>query len=286
MIGLNYPDFMGKEDVMDIFAILSLVGGLALFLFGMDLMGDSLKKLAGGKLESILAKLTSNRFKGFLLGFIVTAIIQSSSATTVMLVGFVNSGIMTLSQAINVIMGANVGTTVTAWILSLTGVSGDSFLVQMLKPMSFTPILALIGVVMYMGKDAKRKDTGMILLGFATLMFGMDIMSGAVKGLKDVPQFTNLMVMFTNPIMGVIVGAVMTGIIQSSSASVGILQALAVGTGAVSFGAAIPIVMGQNIIKSSARRFGGLRIELSVIIPHQMFIFFSLHRLPIPVPEG
>ena len=231
---------------MDIFDLLSMIGGLCLFLFGMSVMGEALEKRAGGSLKSILTNITEKKITGFLLGLGVTAVIQSSSATTVMVVGFVNSGIMTLSQAINVIMGANVGTTVTAWILSLTGVSGESMLVQMLKPMSFTPILALIGIFMYMGKNDKRKDTGMILLGFATLMFGMDIMSSSVNGLKNVPQFTNLMVMFTNPIMGVLVGALLTGIIQSSSASVGILQALSA-TGQIPMAAAVPIIMGQNI---------------------------------------
>jgi len=231
---------------MSIFDLLTMIGGLCLFLFGMNVMGEALEKRAGNGLKTILSRITGNKMTGFLLGMGVTAVIQSSSATTVMAVGFVNSGLMTLSQAINVIMGANVGTTVTAWILSLTGVSGDSFFIQMLKPMSFTPILGLIGIFMYMGKDAKRKDTGMIMLGFATLMFGMDIMSDAVSGLKNVPEFQNLMIMFTNPIMGVLVGALMTGIIQSSSASVGILQALS-STGQVPMAAAIPIIMGQNI---------------------------------------
>ena len=231
---------------MDIFNVLTMIGGVCLFLFGMSIMGEALEKRAGNSLKTILSRITGNKVTGFLLGLGVTAVIQSSGATTVMAVGFVNSGLMTLSQAINVIMGANVGTTVTAWILSLSGVSGDSLFIQMLKPTSFTPILGLIGIVMYMGKDAKRKDTGMILLGFATLMFGMDIMSDAVKGLKDVPEFTNLMLMFSNPIMGVIVGAVMTGLIQSSSASVGILQALS-STGQIPLATAIPIIMGQNI---------------------------------------
>ena len=231
---------------MDIFDVLTMIGGVCLFLFGMSLMGEALEKRAGNSLKTILSRITGNKLTGFLLGLGVTAVIQSSGATTVMAVGFVNSGLMTLSQAINVIMGANVGTTVTAWILSLSGVSGDSLFIQLLKPTSFTPILGLIGIVFYMGKDAKRKDTGMILLGFATLMFGMDIMSDAVKGLKDVPEFTNLMIMFSNPIMGVIVGAVMTGLIQSSSASVGILQALS-STGQIPLATAIPIIMGQNI---------------------------------------
>ena len=232
---------------MNIFDVLNLIGGLCLFLFGMSVMGDSLERRAGGSLKLLLGKLTGNKWAGFLTGLGVTAVIQSSSATTVMVVGFVNSGIMTLTQAINVIMGANVGTTVTAWILSLGGISGDNIVVQMLKPTSFTPVLALIGTIMIMfGKTDKKKDTGTILLGFATLMFGMDTMSASVSGLKDVPAFQNMFIMFKNPILGVMAGAILTAIIQSSSASVGILQALAV-TGQVSFGAAIPIIMGQNI---------------------------------------
>ena len=232
---------------MDIFKVLTMIGGLCLFLFGMNLMGQALERRAGGKLQSLLDKMTSNVFAGFLTGLGITAIIQSSSATTVMVVGFVNSGLMTLRQAINVIMGANVGTTVTAWLLSLAGIDSGNVWIKLLKPTSFTPVLALIGIIFYMFcKDAKKKDTGMILLGFATLMFGMDTMSGAVAGLKDVPGFAELFIMFTNPILGVLVGAVLTGIIQSSSASVGILQALAL-TGQVSYAAAIPIIMGQNI---------------------------------------
>ena len=232
---------------MDIFNVLTLVGGLCLFLFGMNLMGQALERRAGGKLRSLLDKMTSRVFVGFLTGLGITAIIQSSSATTVMMVGFVNSGLMTLRQAINVIMGANVGTTVTAWLLSLAGIDSGSLWIQLLKPSSFTPVLALVGIIFYMFcKDAKKKDTGTILLGFATLMFGMETMSGAVSGLKDVPEFTQLFLMFRNPILGVLVGAVLTGIIQSSSASVGILQALSV-TGGVSYAAAIPIIMGQNI---------------------------------------
>ena len=232
---------------MDIFDVLSLIGGLCLFLFGMNVMGASLEKRAGSGLKALLGKLTTGKMAGFLTGLGVTGVIQSSSATTVMVVGFVNSGLMTLKQAINVIMGANVGTTVTAWLLSLTGIQGDNLVVQMLKPSSFTPILALIGIVFYMGsKSSKLKDTGMILLGFATLMFGMDAMSAAVSGLQDVPEFRNILVMFSNPILGVLAGAILTGIIQSSSASVGILQALS-STGQVTFGTAIPIIMGQNI---------------------------------------
>ena len=232
---------------MDIFDILTMIGGLSLFLFGMNIMGDALERRAGDSLRTLLGKLTTNKFIGFLTGLAVTAVIQSSSATTVMVVGFVNSGLLTLSQAINVIMGANVGTTVTAWILSLGSIDGDSLFIQLLKPTSFTPVLALIGVIFYMFlKGDKKKDTGMILLGFATLMFGMDAMSNSVSGLKDVPQFQSLFLLFRNPLLGMLAGAVLTAVIQSSSASVGILQALA-STGQVSFGAAIPIIMGQNI---------------------------------------
>ena len=232
---------------MDFFDLLKMIGGLCLFLFGMNLMGQGLERRAGGSLRTLLGKLTDRALTGFLTGLGVTAIIQSSSATTVMVVGFVNSGLMTLRQAINVIMGANVGTTVTAWLLSLGGIQADNFFVQLLKPSSFTPVLALIGTVYFMFcKDARKKDTGLILLSFATLMFGMETMSGAVSGLKDVPAFTRLFVAFKNPILGVLAGALLTGVIQSSSASVGILQALAT-TGAVSYAAAIPIIMGQNI---------------------------------------
>ncbi len=232
---------------MDIFNVLTLIGGLCLFLFGMNIMGESLERSAGGKLEAMIGKLTTGKLTGFLTGLGVTAIIQSSSATTVMVVGFVNSGLMSLKQAIHVIMGANVGTTVTAWILSLGGISGDNLALQLLKPTSFTPVLALIGIGLYMfTKSSKKRDIGMILLGFATLMFGMDTMTDAVSGLKDIPEFQQLFIMFKNPILGVLAGAILTGIIQSSSASVGILQALAA-TGAVSYGAALPIIMGQNI---------------------------------------
>lgn len=232
---------------MDIFAILSLIGGLALFLYGMNVMGDGLTKVSGGKLEKILEKLTSNPIKAVLLGAGVTAVIQSSSATTVMVVGFVNSGIMKLSQAVGIIMGANIGTTITSWILSLSGIESSSFFVQMLKPTSFSPILAIIGLLLMMSsKNDKHKDVGNILLGFAVLMFGMNAMSSAVEPLKDVPQFTHILTMFSNPILGMLAGLILTAIIQSSSASVGILQALC-STGAVSFGCAIPIIMGQNI---------------------------------------
>ncbi len=232
---------------MDIFDLLTLIGGLALFLYGMEMMGDGLKKLAGGKLESFLAKLTSNRLKGFFLGLLVTAVIQSSSATTVMLVGFVNSGIMNLGQTISIIMGANIGTTVTAWLLSLTGINGASLFLKLLKPESFTPILAVIGVIMVMAaKNDKKKNIGSILVGFAILMFGMESMSGAMDGLKDSESFGNLLIMFSNPIMGILIGTILTAIIQSSSASVGILQALSL-TGAIPYSTAIPIILGQNI---------------------------------------
>ena len=232
---------------MDIFSVLSMIGGLALFLFGMHAMGEGLSKTSGGRLEKILEKLTSNPLKAVLLGAGVTAVIQSSSATTVMVVGFVNSGIMKLSQAVGIIMGANIGTTATSWILSLSGIEGDNLFIKLLKPSSFSPILAIIGVAYIMfSKREKIKDIGMILIGFAILMTGMDMMSDAVKPLANVPEFTNILTMFTNPILGMIAGAVLTAVIQSSSASVGILQALCV-TGAVKYSAAIPIIMGQNI---------------------------------------
>lgn len=232
---------------MDIFNVLTMAGGLSLFLFGMSVMGQALERRAGSGLRLLLGKLTTNRAAGLLTGLLVTAVIQSSSAATVMVVGFVNSGLMTLKQAINVIMGANIGTTVTAWVLSLSGIASDNLFVRLLKPSSFTPVLALTGIIFYMFlKDAKKKDTGMILLGFATLMFGMETMSGAVAGLAKIPAFQSLFLLFQNPVLGVLAGAVLTALIQSSSASVGILQALAV-TGQVSYGAAIPIIMGQNI---------------------------------------
>ena len=233
---------------MGIFDVLTMIGGLCLFLFGMDLMGSALERRAGSKLRDVLGRLTNNPFAGFMTGLGVTAIIQSSSATTVMVVGFVNSGLMSLRQSIGVIMGANVGTTVTAWVLSLGGISSDNPFVQRLKPSSFTPVLAAIGIVLYMFlKGDKKKDTGAIFLGFATLMFGMETMSDAVKGLANVPEFTQLFLLFENPFLGMLAGAVLTAVIQSSSASVGILQALAIGTGAVTFGSAIPIIMGQHI---------------------------------------
>lgn len=232
---------------MDIFHILAMLGGLSLFLFGMNIMGQSLERRAGSGLRSILGKLTTGKVMGLLTGLCVTAVIQSSSATTVMVVGFVNSGLMTLRQAIHVIMGANVGTTVTAWILSLAGIDSGNVFVQLLKPSSFVPVLSLVGIILYMFcKDTRKKDTGSILLGFATLMYGMETMSNSVKGLQDVPAFQNLFLLFENPVMGVLAGAVLTAVIQSSSASVGILQALA-STGQVTYAGAIPIIMGQNI---------------------------------------
>ncbi len=232
---------------MDVFNVLTLIGGLCLFLFGMNLMGDALERSAGSKLEIMIGKLTTGKLAGLLTGLGVTAVIQSSSATTVMVVGFVNSKLMTLKQAIHVIMGANIGTTVTAWILSLSGISGSNMFLKLLKPSSFTPVLALFGIALLMfAKSNKKKDIGVVFLGFATLMFGMETMTDAVSGLKEIPAFQEMFLMFKNPILGVVVGAILTAIIQSSSASVGILQALAA-TGAVSYGAAIPIIMGQNI---------------------------------------
>ena len=227
--------------------VLTLLGGLATFLYGMNVMGDGLEKTAGNRLKTILTKLTANRWSGFLLGLVVTAVIQSSSATTVMIVGFVNSGIMTLSAAVYIIMGANVGTAVTAWLLSTTGISGSAWYLQIFKPTTFTPVLALIGIVMFMmSKKKKRKDMATILLGFAVLMMGMEAMSGAVKPLANIPEFTSILVKFSNPILGILAGAVLTAIIQSSSASVGILQALSL-TGAIPYSVCIPVIMGQNI---------------------------------------
>lgn len=234
-------------NTFSIFNILELIGGLAIFLYGMHIMGEALEKQSGGKLKKILESLTSSPFKGLILGICVTAIIQSSSATTVMVVGFVNSGIMKLSQSIGIIMGANIGTTVTAWFLSLTGIEGDSLFLNLLKPTSFSPVIAILGVFFVMfTKSTKKKDIGTIFLGFAILMFGMDMMSGAVKPLADVPEFTRILTLFSNPILGVLTGAILTAVIQSSSASVGILQALTV-TGSITFSAAIPIITGQNI---------------------------------------
>ncbi len=232
---------------MYIFKVITLLGGLALFLFGMDIMGSSLERTAGGKLQTILAKMSSTVPKGFLLGLAVTAVIQSSSATTVMVVGFVNSGIMTLKQAVGVIMGSNIGTTVTAWILSLSGLEGDSFLIQVFKPSTLAPVLGTIGIVLYMfTKGEKKKSIGMILLGFMALMTGMDIMGDSMAFLENEPWFAQLMISFSNPLVGILFGAALTAVIQSSSASVGILQGLC-STGVVTFGSAIPIILGQNI---------------------------------------
>lgn len=230
---------------MDFFDLLTMAGGLALFLYGMHLLSEGLEKLSGGRLERILENLTNNRLKAVLLGAGVTAVIQSSSATTVMVVGFVNSGIMKLSQAIGIIMGANVGTTITSWLLSLTGIESDNFLLQLVKPTSFSPVLAVIGVICIL-KNGKKRDLGSILVGFAILMTGMDTMSSAMKPLSQVSWFTGLFTMFTNPVLGLLVGALLTAVIQSSSASVGILQALCA-TGSINYAAAVPIILGQNI---------------------------------------
>ena len=234
------------EVVMDFFSILTLIGGLALFLYGMDVMGDSLGKLSGGKLESILERLTSNRLNGFFLGLLVTAVIQSSSATTVMLVGFVNSGIMKLGQTISIIMGANIGTTITAWLISLQGIESANFIIQLFKPTSFSPVLAFIGLLFTLSKSDKKKNIGALLLGFAILMFGMEMMSDSMEGFKDSASFAKILTMFKNPIFGIICGTLLTAIIQSSSASVGILQALSV-TGVINYSIALPIILGQNI---------------------------------------
>ena len=277
---------------MDFTNVLSLIGGVALFLFGMSVMGDALEKSAGTHLKTLLGKLTSNPLKGFLLGAVVTAIIQSSSATTVMMVGFVNSGVMSLANVIPIIMGANVGTTITSWILSLSGISGDSFLITMLKPTSFTPILAVIGIVFYLFiKDSKKRDIGLILLGFSVLIFGMDYMTSAVEPLAEVPEFQELLLLFNNPFFGVLAGAVLTAIIQSSSASVGILQALST-TGAVTFGSAIPIILGQNIgtcvtamissvgANKNAKRVAAVHLSFNIIgAVLVMTIFYSLHAI-------
>lgn len=275
---------------MNIFNVLTMLGGLALFLYGMNTMGEGLTKVSGGKLERILEKLTSNPFKAVSLGALVTAVIQSSSATTVMVVGFVNSGIMRLSQAIGIIMGANVGTTITAWILSLSGIESDNFFMQFLKPSNFSPILAVIGIIFLMFlNDQKKKDVGVILIGFAVLMFGMDTMSAAVKPLADVPEFTGILTAFSNPILGMLAGAALTAIIQSSSASVGILQALCA-TGSITYGTAFPIIMGQNIgtcvtallssigANKNARRAALVHLYFNVIGTIVFMIaFYSIH---------
>ncbi len=277
---------------MDIFNLFSLMGGLALFMYGMDVMGKALEKAAGNKLSMILSTMTSSPLRGFLLGLGVTSIIQSSSATTVMVVGFVNSGIMTLKQAIGIIMGANVGTTVTAWIISLTGIQGDNLFLKLLKPSSFAPILAFIGLLLYMGsKKDKKKNIGIIMLGFTVLMTGMDMMSSSVEPLSEMPWFQQLFVTFSNPIIGVLVGAVVTAVIQSSSASVGILQALST-TGAVTFGSALPIIMGQNIgtcitailasfgTTKNAKRTSAVHLYFNITgVVVCMILFYSLNSI-------
>ena len=259
---------------MDLFSILALGGGLALFLYGMNVMSVGLEKLAGGKLEGILRSMTSSPIKGMLFGALVTAVIQSSSAVTVMLVGLVNSGIMALSQSVGVIMGANIGTTITAWLLSLVSLDGSSVLIKMLKPANFSLVLAMIGILCIMtGKTQKKKDLGSILLGFTILMYGMNMMSDAVEPLKDMPGFAELFTKFQNPLLGVLVGAVLTAVIQSSSASVGILQALSL-TGVITYSAAFPIIMGQNIgtcVTSVISSIGASRSARKVSIIHISF---------------
>ena len=256
--------------------LVSLLGGLALFLFGMDTMGSALERTAGGKLQTILAQMSSSVPKGFLLGLAVTAVIQSSSATTVMVVGFVNSGIMTLKQAVGVIMGSNVGTTVTAWILSLSGLEGDSFLVQLLKPSTLAPLLGTIGIILYMfTKSEKSKNIGTILLGFMALMTGMELMSGSMKFLKDEAWFAQLMVSFSNPLVGILVGAALTAIIQSSSASVGILQSMC-STGAVSFGCAIPVILGQNIGTCVTAMMGAIGANKNARRTAMVHLYFNI----------
>ena len=274
---------------MSLFDVLNLIGGLSLFLFGMNVMGSALEKRAGGQLKALLGKLTGSKLAGFLTGLGVTAVIQSSSATTVMVVGFVNSGLMTLRQAIHVIMGANVGTTVTAWLLSLAGLDGSSLFIQLLKPSSFTPVLALIGIILIMAGKDKQKDTGSILLGFAVLMYGMEAMSGAVAPLRSSESFRSLLLLFSNPVLGVLAGAVFTAIIQSSSASVGVLQALA-STGAITMASAIPIIMGQNIgtcvtamlssigANTNAKRAAVVHLSFNIIGTAVMLVLFCAVR--------
>lgn len=277
---------------MTIFNLLNLIGGLALFLFGMNVMGSSLESLSGGKLESILEKMTSSRIKGLFLGLVVTAIIQSSGAVTVMAVGFVNSGIMALKQVIGIIMGAHIGTTVTAWLLSLTGIEGSNIFIQLLKPSSFAPILAFIGIIIVMmSKNDKKKNIGNILLGFAVLMIGMTTMSGAVEPLKDVPEFTSILIKFSNPLLGVLVGAALTAVLQSSSASVGVLQALAA-TGAIPVSVAFPIILGQNIgactpvlisaigTNKNAKRTAGVNVVIALSgVSIAMILFYGANAI-------
>lgn len=273
---------------MTIFDFLTMLGGLAMFLFGMNVMGDSLEKISGGKLESILEKMTNNRIKGVLLGLAVTAIIQSSGAVTVMAVGFVNSGIMALRQVIGIIMGANVGTTVTAWLLSMTGIEGSNIFIQLLKPSSFAPILAFIGIVLFMfSKSSKKKSIANILLGFAILMMGMDVMSNSVEGLKNIPEFTGILTKFSNPLLGVLAGFFLTTVMQSSSASVGVLQALS-STGSITVASAFPIILGQNIgscttvlissigANKNAKRAAGAHLVFNIIgVMLAMIMFYG-----------
>ena len=262
---------------MDIFSLFTLCGGLAFFLYGITIMSSGLEKIAGGRLERILKKMTSNPLKSLVFGAGVTAAIQSSSAVTVMLVGLVNSGIMKLSQAIGVIMGSNIGTTITAWILSLSGIESSNFFVRLLKPESFSPIMALVGIIFIMAsKSNRRKSVGAVLVGFAILMFGMDVMKDAMAPLADMPQFTHILTAFTNPILGVIVGTVVTAVIQSSAASIGILQALSM-VGGMTYAMAIPIIMGQNIgtcvsamlssigVNTNAKRVAAVHVLFNVI---------------------
>lgn len=277
---------------MDLFDLLAMIGGLALFLYGMNLLSDGLEKLSGGRLERILENLTNNRLGAVLLGAGVTAVIQSSSATTVMVVGFVNSGIMKLSQAVGVIMGANIGTTITSWLLSLTGIESGNFFLQLVKPTSFSPILAMIGVILIMSaKNGRKREAGYILVGFAILMFGMDAMSQAMKPLSTVPQFTGLFTMFQNPLLGIAVGALVTAVIQSSSASVGILQALCM-TGSISYASAVPIILGQNIgtcVTALMSSVGASRNAKRASVIHLLFnivgtaafmtVFYAMHAI-------
>ena len=281
---------------MDLFSLITLIGGLAFFLYGMHVMSSGLEKLAGGKLEKTLRKMTSNPFKSLLLGAGITIAIQSSSAMTVMLVGLVNSGIMQLGQTVGVIMGSNIGTTLTAWILSLSGIQSDVFWLRLLKPENFSPIFAMVGVTLIMAsKSTRRKDVGSILVGFSVLMFGMNLMSSAVSPLADVPEFANLLIVFKNPLVGVLVGTVFTGIIQSSAASVGILQALSL-TGGISYGMAIPIIMGQNIgtcvtallssigVNKNAKRVAIVHISFNIIGTILcLSVFYGVNALfPLP----
>ena len=262
---------------MDIFGVLNLIGGLALFLFGMSTMGDGLVQLSGGRLEKILEKLTKKKSMAVLLGLLVTAVIQSSSATTVMVVGFVNSGIMNLTQAVGIIMGANIGTTVTSWLLSLTGIEGSNLFLKLLKPSSFSPVLAAVGVVLTMtaGENDKKKNIGSILVGFAVLMFGMETMSGSVAPLAENPRFTGILTAFSNPVLGLLAGLVLTAVIQSSSASVGILQALCV-TGVVNYGTAIPIIMGQNIGTCVTALLSGMGASKNAKRASLIHLYFNL----------